>query len=112
MSKQLIATHLGFHTWEQLIDTSSIVSKDQDCTWYITDTKTWYRWVLWNTNFDVYFNHLTREDALRTLKFLYETNHAIPDFWNDPSDFRSIEAVLSGVQDKFIAEVKNDWSFE
>ena len=112
MTKQLIATHLGFSTGEQLLQASSIVSKDEDCTWYITDTKTWYKWVLWNTNFDVYFNHLTRQDALRTLKYLYESKHTTPVFWNDESDFRRIEAVFSGVKDNSIAQLRSDWTFE
>ncbi|MCF8565414.1 hypothetical protein LLE49_11870 [Alicyclobacillus tolerans] len=99
MNKQMMAAHLGFSTWERLMKASTLVAGAGNRTWYITKTPTWYQWVLWNSNFDVYFNHPSREAALATLKSLFEAARVTNFSWNVPDDFESIEACFLGIPD-------------
>ncbi|KPV40870.1 hypothetical protein [Alicyclobacillus ferrooxydans] len=102
MNKQIMANHLGFYTWEQLIGASDLVSNDEARTWYVTATRTWYKWILWNTDGDVYFNNSTKEEALSTLKYIYEKN-AIHNFvWHDGYDFSQFEPHMYGILDDSI----------
>lgn len=111
MNEQDFATHLGFSTWEQLMEASSLVATDDERTWYITQTRTWYKWVLWNTNYDLFFNHTTREAALSTLKSLFEKSRITHFQWNDPTDFDSISACFYGTPNMSMS-LSTTWPWE
>lgn len=102
MNKQIMENHLGFYTWEQLIHVSELVSNDPAHTWYVTQTQTWYKWILWNTDGDVYFNNSTKEQALSTLKYIYEKNGVHNFVWHDSSDFNQFQPEMFATHDHSI----------
>lgn len=108
MDKQIMANHLGFYSWEQLIHASDLVSNDDARNWYVTPTQTWYKWVLWNTDGDVYFNNSTKEEALSTLKYLYERTGVHNFVWHDSSDFSEFQPQMHATFDNSLAWLKLD----
>ncbi len=99
MNNLIFATHLGFSSWEDLLKHSHLVSSDNNRTWFVTNTPTWYKWVLWNTNYDLYFNHKTKLEALETLKFLYEEKNITKFDWKDATDFSHLQGHMWGRTD-------------
>jgi hypothetical protein len=78
------------------LNASECVSVDAERVWYVTNTSTWYKWVLWNTHYDMFFNHETRLDALRTLKWFLRSHH-VEDFeWYAYEAYHTVEASLMG----------------
>ncbi|MCF8565030.1 hypothetical protein LLE49_09920 [Alicyclobacillus tolerans] len=67
MNPQSFASHLGFNTWNDLVAASDCVAYANGTRWYVVKTTTWYKWVLWNTKFDLYFNHSSRTEVLKIL---------------------------------------------
>lgn len=75
MYEETFASHLGFDTWAHLVNASEPVAVvGFACTWYIVMTNTWYKWVLWDTNYDMLYNHRTRQEALNALESHLKTH--------------------------------------
>lgn len=73
MNRRLFASHLGFQSWLQLMDASEVLWSGDGAMWYLTPTNTWYKWVVWNTDYDMYFNFPTQSAAR---KFLTKLNRS------------------------------------
>lgn len=69
MNQDKFAQFLGFTNWSSLLDASQpIMTVSSQKTWYVVNTATWYKWVVWdNQRFRVLFNNTTREHALSQL---------------------------------------------
>lgn len=67
MDRNVLASHLGFLTWRELLAASERVSSNDGHIWYTVKTPTWYQWVLWNTEGDVYFHFGTKVGALHAV---------------------------------------------
>ncbi len=67
MNQALLASHLGFTTWKALVEASERVTSADGHVWYVTETPTWYKWVLWNTDGDVWFHYRSRASAIQAL---------------------------------------------
>jgi hypothetical protein len=73
MDFETFSHHLGFESCNDLVAASECVEFKNGSTWYIVNTPTWYKWVLWNTKFDMHFNHQSRNHAMRKVElFLKE----------------------------------------
>ncbi|QSO51462.1 hypothetical protein JZ785_22005 [Alicyclobacillus curvatus] len=68
MDRNLLARHLGFLNWRELLTASERVPSEDGRVWYAVQTPTWYKWVLWNMDGDVYFHFETRSRALRAMQ--------------------------------------------
>lgn len=71
MDKQNFSRHLGFSNWDGLVTASECLATGEDCSWYIVKTNTWYKWVVWNTNFDAYLNLKSKELATAKAELLF-----------------------------------------
>lgn len=72
MNFEILSSHLGFKNRLELFVSSECIEISHDCNWFIVKTRTWYKWVLWNTKFDVYFNNPTRGDAMKRFTIIQE----------------------------------------
>ncbi|MFB5188959.1 hypothetical protein [Alicyclobacillus fastidiosus] len=91
------ANHLGFDTWDKLLEASECIAFERDRVWYITQTNTWYKWVVWNTGYDMFYNHETRQDALSSMKWLFDKLHIDLTAWCAPEPFNAVHAEFLGM---------------
>ncbi|WAH36040.1 hypothetical protein [Alicyclobacillus dauci] len=96
MNHATFASHMGFSTWDDLLRASECIAFEPGRAWYVTETNTWYKWVVWNTNYDMYYNHKTREDALKSMKWLFDELHIHISAWCAPEVYDRIQSIFMG----------------
>lgn len=86
MYGETFASHLGFDTWAHLLNASEpVVNTGTSCTWYIVKTETWYKWVVWDTSYDMLYNYTSWQDALIGLQLYLKHHHIQRCQWLDAS---------------------------